>query len=454
MINLRLTDVLQLTGAQLHGGLPAEFELRGMFTDTRQPVVGGVFVALRGPRFDAHDFLEHAKQGGAALAVVERLMPVDVPQIVVGDTYLALGCLAAGWRTQWPGRMVALTGSNGKTSTKEMLASILQQRAPTLATQGNLNNEVGVPLTLARLGAHHAFAVIEMGANHRGELAYLSSLARPDVALVTNTGRAHIEGFGGEYGVVRGKGEIFAGLRAGGVALVNLDDKSAAYFQAINHGRTQTYALHANADVQGSWQASMQGGQLSLRTALAEVDIPLQVAGEHNGRNALAAASAALALGLSLEEIERGLGSYQGMRGRLQRKTGLRGIELWDDTYNANPDSLQAGMRTVLSMAQGRPVWLLLGNMGELGDDAPALHAQAGALARELGVARLLAVGDLAAHAAHTFGAAGEHFSTQEALLAHVAPQLAADVVILVKGSRSARMENVVQALLAEHSSC
>jgi UDP-N-acetylmuramoyl-tripeptide--D-alanyl-D-alanine ligase len=448
MLKMTLAQVAQAVGGTLHG--PADLEVRGVFTDTRKPEAGALFVALRGPRFDAHEFLATAAEQGAAAALVERRQLMNLPQIEVGDTRLALGCLAATWRTTWMGKMVALTGSNGKTSTKEMIAAILRERGATLATRGNLNNDIGVPLTLAELAHEHAFAVIEMGANHCGEIAYLAALARPDVALVTNTGRAHIEGFGGAWGVVRGKGEIFGGLRDGGVALINADDKSAAFFAAVNPGRALRFGHGAGAEVQGRWQATPQGGVLHLHAAEGEVTIQLQVAGEHNGRNALAAASAALALGFELEEIQAGLESYAGMPGRLQRKRGPEESVLWDDTYNANPDSLRAGIEAV--RGQGGETWLVLGDMGELGPESAVLHAESGRLARTLGVARLFAVGPLALHAAQAFGPGAEHFTTIETLVAALDEALRPGVHVLIKGSRSSRMERVVQAL--EEPSC
>lgn len=448
MLTMTLAQLAEAVGGRLHG--PAELTARGVFTDSRASCQGGLFVALRGPRFDAHEFLAAAAEAGAVAALVERRQLIDLPQIEVGDTRLALGCLAAAWRTTWSGRMVALTGSNGKTTTKEMIAAILRERGPTLATRGNLNNDIGVPLTLAGLSAEHAFAVVEMGGNHCGEIAYLAALARPDVALVTNTGRAHIEGFGGEWGVVRGKGEIYGGLRAGGVALINDDDKAAAFFTAINPGRSLRFGQGADAEVQGHWQAAPTGGRLHLCTAQGELTLQLQVAGEHNGRNALAAASAALALGFELGEIQAGLESYTGMPGRLQRKRGPEESVLWDDTYNANPDSLRAGIEAV--RGQGGETWLVLGDMGELGADSAALHAEAGRLARTLGVARLFAFGPLALHAAQAFGTGAEYFTTIEALVAALDAALQPGVQVLIKGSRASRMERVVQAL--EEPSC
>jgi len=452
MLNMTFAQILHAIEGRLSRPLatPADTRIRGLFTDTRKPMHGGVFVALRGERFDAHDFLAAACENGAGLLIVEQPQAeLDVAQIVVADTRIALGKLAAAWCAIWRsqgGKLVALTGSNGKTTTKEMLASILRQVGSTLATRGNLNNDIGVPLMLAELDESHDFAVIEMGANHVGEIAYLTALARPDVALITNTGRAHLEGFGGKQGVIRAKGEIFGGLREHGTAVVNLDDDGTAFW--MDGLRVQHLGFSMNpvkqADVRAQWSA--QTGVMRIIQGENQLDVRLQVAGEHNAHNALAAAAAALALGIEPAATQAGLESFVGVAGRLQRKAGRAGCVLWDDTYNANPDSLQAGIRAVT--AQGGECWLILGDMGELGEDAATLHAEAGAQARALGVTRLWAVGALAQKSAESFGENAQAFATQQALLDAVLPALCADMQILIKGSRSSRMENVVQALM------
>jgi len=421
-----------------------------LFTDTRKPMHGGVFVALRGARFDAHEFLAAACENGARLLIVEQSQAgLDVAQIVVADTRIALGKLAAAWCAIWRaqgGKLVALTGSNGKTTTKEMLASILRQVGSTLATRGNLNNDIGVPLMLAELDESHDFAVIEMGANHAGEIAYLTALARPDVALITNTGRAHLEGFGGKQGVICAKGEIFGGLTEGGVAVINLDDEGAALWMNELSAQHLSFSMSSatQADVHGQWSA--QTGVLRVTRADIQLDVRLQVVGEHNAHNALAAAAAAWALGIEPAAIQTGLESFAGVAGRLQRKAGRAGCVLWDDTYNANPDSLQAGIRAVA--AQGGECWLILGDMGELGEDAPTLHSEAGILAKVLGVTRVWTVGALASLAAQAFGDGAQAYRTQQDLLDAVIPVMRPDVHILLKGSRSSRMESVVQALI------
>jgi len=451
MLNMTLAQVLHAVEGRLShsASMSDDTRIQGLFTDTRMPMHGGVFVALRGDRFDAHDFLAAACENGARVLIVEQPQAeLEVAQIVVADTRMALGKLAAAWCAIWHahgGKLVALTGSNGKTTTKEMLASILRQVGSTLATRGNLNNEIGVPLMLAELDASHVFAVIEMGANHAGEIAYLTALARPDVALITNTGRAHLEGFGGKQGVVGAKGEIFGGLVEGGIAVINLDDEGAATWIKALSTQCLSFSmdLATRADVHGQWLA--QAGVLRVARADMLLDVRLQVVGEHNAHNALAAAAAAWAMGIEPAAIQAGLEAFVGVAGRLQSKAGHAGSVLWDDTYNANPDSLQAGIRAVT--AQGGECWLILGDMGELGEDAAMLHSEAGAMARALGVSRLWAVGTLAQKSAESFGENAQAFATQQALLDAVLPALYANTQILIKGSRSSRMENVVQAL-------
>ena len=464
MLNMTLGQILHAVDGCLRRpvALPDNVRVHGMFTDTRKPMHGGVFVALRGARFDAHEFLGAAVEQGAQVLVVEQARDdLDVIQVVVADTRIALGRLAAAWCAIWRtqgGKLVALTGSNGKTTTKEMLASILRQVGSTLATRGNLNNDIGVPLMLAELDASHDFAVIEMGANHAGEIAYLTALARPDVALITNTGRAHLQGFGGKQGVICAKGEIFGGLAEGGVAVINLDDEGAAFWLKDLRAQPLSFSMNpaTQADVNGQWSA--QTGVLRLTRADIQLDVPfdvqLQVVGAHNAHNALAAAAAAWALGIEPAAIQSGLASFVGVAGRLQRKAGRAGCVLWDDTYNANPDSLQAGIRAVA--AQGAECWLILGDMGELGEDASTLHSEAGVLARNLGVTRVWTVGALASLAAQAFGEGAPAYRTQQELLDAVVPLLRPNVHILLKGSRSSRMENVVQGLLAldEEKTC
>jgi UDP-N-acetylmuramoyl-tripeptide--D-alanyl-D-alanine ligase len=439
MMTWPLSEIVRRVGGQLKG---PDAMAEGVSTDTRALRQGQLFVALTGPRHDGHAFVNDAMP--AAGVMVARRLSTRLGQVVVDDTLLALGRLGRAWRGQLPVTVIALTGSNGKTTVKEMLAAIARESAATLATRGNLNNDIGVPLTLLELAADHRYAVVEMGANHAGEIACLTGLARPDVALITNAAPAHLEGFGSVEGVARAKGEIFQGLGGEGVAVINADDAFADYWRSLNeHRRVITFGLDRPADVSGAWTAP---GELVIRLPGGERRLPLAFAGRHNALNALAAAAGALAAGIPEEAILRGLGRVQPVSGRLTPRPGLAGSLLLDDSYNANPASTLAALEVLAARAGER--CLVLGDMGELGGDAHALHAQVGRRARELGIERLFATGLLSIHAAEAFGGAAEHFSDCDALIDALRPLLHPDMTVLVKGSRSQRMERVVQALL------
>lgn len=452
MIALTLGEAARMIAADTSGDA-GDRVFSGIDTDTRRIQPGALFAALKGPNFDGHDFLAAALERGAAAALVERRQDSLLPQLVVADTLSALGRLAAIWRRRFSLPLLALTGSNGKTTVKEMLASILRQRGAVLATAGNLNNHIGVPLMLARLGTEYDYAVIEMGANHPGEIAYLTDLARPDVALITNAGPAHLEGFGSIEGVSRAKGEIYTGLSVDGVAVINADDQYAGYWHGLNADRRIVdFGLDRPAAVRGE---VLGPGRFRLRIGGEVTDITLPLPGRHNVRNALAAAAAAHAVGAGLDAILAGLESMQPVTGRLLTLYGRHGCTLIDDSYNANPASLAAGLETLV--AGGEANWLVLGDMAELGAGAEAAHAEAGELARRLGVERLFALGPLSKSACHAFGAGSGHFGTVEALTEALGAALAAadpPPRILVKGSRSMRMERVTRALTEEAVSC
>lgn len=434
---LSLARIADLVNGRLQG---PDRPVEGVFTDTRSPVPDRLFVALKGPRFDAHEYISEGLP--AAGVMVSRPLATTLPQVLVEDTRAALGRLAANWRAGFGGPLVGLTGSNGKTTVKEMIAAILSRRGAVLATRGNLNNDVGLPLTLLELRARHAFGVIEMGANHPGEIAYLTSLARPTVALITNAGPAHLEGFGSLWGVARAKGEIFAGLREGGVAVINADDAYADYWRGLNAGRRAlTFGLDRRADFAGE----LSGSTLRLRSPAGEAEIALGLPGRHNARNALAAAAAAWAAGARLTDIRAGLEALRAVPGRLERKRGPRGMQIIDDTYNANPASLQAAVE-VLAAQPGRRL-LVLGDMRELGAEAARLHAEAGAQAKAVGVDGLYALGELAAEAARAFGAGAVHYASVEELIQALAAEAGPGLVVLFKGSRGMRMERVIAAL-------
>ena len=416
----------------------------GVSTDTRQLVSGMLFVALKGPNHDGHDHVVAAKAAGAVAVVVSRPLPIDIPQLLVDDTRLALGRLAACWREHLGTPLVAITGSNGKTTVKEMCAAIFSQLGPTLVTQGNLNNEIGVPLTLLRLSEEHRYGVIEMGANHAGEIAYLSGLVRPQVAVITNAGPAHLEGFGSLDGVARAKGEIFDGLDEDGVAIINADDAYASLWHE-RVGTRRVISFGANADVSASYQVDDKGQLLLWRGLDHECAFTLPLLGEHNLRNALAASAAALALGMDSCSIAQGLQGMKPVAGRLCLRPGLDGATVIDDSYNANPASLIAGLK-VLAGFNGKR-YLALGDMGELGEDAKAMHREMGEQALQLGIDRLYAYGPLSRAACEGFGPQGEHFDEQHQLIDALRPALSPDVTVLVKGSRSSHMERVADAL-------
>jgi UDP-N-acetylmuramoyl-tripeptide--D-alanyl-D-alanine ligase len=413
-----------------------------------------LFFAIKGERFDAAQFLDQAFAAGAAGAVVQGAeVPADAgtgPLIRVDDTRAALGRLAAYWRRRFALPLVAVTGSNGKTTVKDMIAAVLRvgcaDDAEVLATQGNLNNDIGMPLTLLQLRASHRYAVIEMGMNHAGEIRYLTGLARPDVALVTNAGSAHIGLLGSIEAIAAAKGEIYEGLDANGIAIVNADDRFADLWRARNAGRrTVDFALSARAEVTGRYAGHGLHSEIVVTTPLGQYAFRLDVPGEHNVRNAIAAAAAAYALDVPQPAVAAGLARFRGPKGRLQRCAGRNGAVLIDDTYNANPESTLAAI-AVLAGLPGKRV-LVLGDMGELGADSDSGHVRVGEAARAAGIERLYTLGHAAALSAGAFGASAQHFTAIEALLAALEAEVEPGTTVLVKGSRFMRMERVVQSL-------
>ncbi len=339
---------------------------RGVSTDTRSLSQGNLFVALRGPHFDGHNYLDQARRGGAAAAAVSQRSTAELPQLQVEDTRLALGGLAAYWRRQFAMPLIAVTGSNGKTTVKEMLAAILHRCGHTLVTRGNLNNDIGVPHTLFRLGEEHAYAVVELGANHPGEIAYLTGLVKPTVALINNAGPAHLEGFGSLEGVARAKGELFDCAGPATTCVINSDDGAAAMWKTLAAPRPViTFGLEPGADVSAEWQGDINSSEICLHTPEGNATTHIGLPGRHNVMNALAATAAALAAGVELDAVARGLQDAQTVHGRWESRPGIKGARIIDDTYNANPASLEAGL--ALLSAAGGEAWLVLGNMGELG---------------------------------------------------------------------------------------
>ena len=441
-------DMMQGT---LHG---ADRNFDGVSIDTRSLKSGELFVAISGPNFDGREFVAQAAGRGAAAAVVSKLTDTTISQIEVDDTRLALGLLGSAWRDQQDVRVVAITGSNGKTTLKELTAACLSQAATTIATHGNLNNDFGVPLMLSRIGSEHRYAVIEMGANHAGEIAYLTSLAKPDIVAITNAGAAHLEGFGSIKGVSRAKGEILQGKKRPQVAILNADDDYFDYWRTCASDiQVISFGIDSKADVSAT-DIVLRGNEtrFELRLPSASMAIALPLAGIHNVRNACAAAAIALALDINAEQIKRGLESVTPVSGRLQAVPGVNGATLYDDSYNANPLSVVAAGEFIASLP-GR-TWLLLGDMAELGDDAKDMHRGVGAALRRAGVNRLAATGALSRATVDAFGDGADWYPDVSALLDAVQPQIDANDVVLVKGSRSMRMERVVDGLRAPQTMC
>lgn len=449
-----MMDLREAARAVAGEALGANARFAAVSSDTRTIAQGALFVALRGERFDGHEYLAAASARGAVAAMVDRPPPTadsaaPLPLLVVDDTRLGLGRLAAYWRGKFALPLIAVAGSNGKTTVKEMIASILAEHAGpgrAYATPGNLNNEIGVPLTLLGLRAQHACAVVELGMNHPGETAYLAGIARPTVALVNNAQREHQEFMHSVEDVAHEHGAVFAALPADGVAVINADDGYAGYWRDVCAPRqVLDFGIDRPAAVGGRYTLRDFGSEIVLRVPQGEAPVSLQAAGVHNVRNALAAAAAAAAAGVGLAAIARGLAGFQPVQGRLQKRSGKRGAAVLDDTYNANPDSVIAAIE-VLARAGGAK-YLVLGDMGEVGAHGAAFHAEIGRHARARGIDRLYLLGESCAPAAAAFGAGAQHYGDVDALLAGLEPVLAPGVTVLVKGSRFMRMERVVQAL-------
>ncbi len=420
-------------------------------TDTRAIQPGDLFVALKGERFDAHDFVAEAAAKGAVAALVSQPVAAAIAQLVVPDTLIGLQQLAASWRADFDLPVIGITGSNGKTTTKQLLAAVFAARGPVLATEGNLNNHIGVPLTLLRLRAEHRTAVIEMGASNPGEIALLARLAEPTVGVVTQAGDAHLEGFGSREGVARAKGELFAALREG-IAIINADDAYAGLWKKLaGDNRRLSFGFAAHAELRAEdLQSTPDGNRFTLLTPDGSAPVELPLPGRHNIANALAAAAAGHALGLNAAQIAEGLARVERPKGRVVIHSTASGARLIDDSYNANPTSLAAAM-ALLAREPGQRI-LVLGDLAELGPTADELHARVGIEAKALGLNRLMTLGPRSAHAARSFGIGGAAFDSLEALIAALRPELRALTTVLVKGSRSARMERVVVALLDSES--
>jgi UDP-N-acetylmuramoyl-tripeptide--D-alanyl-D-alanine ligase len=428
----------------------ADADFSEVLIDSRAVHAGDLFLALPGVSADGHDFVAEAARAGASGAVVSRRVEAPLPQILVADVAAALARAGAAWRAAYTGTVLGVAGSNGKTTTKEMLAAILAQRGECLATRGNLNNHLGVPLTLLRLEPRYRDAVIEVGANHAGEVAELVTLARPAVGLITNAGAEHLEGFGTLEGVARAEGEMVAGLAAGAVAVINADDEFAPLWRGMTRARVVDFGFAEGAAVRAAdlrLQVDAQGfaTHFTLHSNAGSVPVALALAGRHNVSNALAAAAAALAAGATLPQIAAGLRTVQAIPGRMQFKPLAGGAWLIDDSYNANPSSARAALEVLADIAGRR--WLVLGDMAELGEHAAESHREIGALARVLGIERVFTFGALAALAADSFGAGAERYDNIDALSQSVGSAMRGEVRLLVKGSRVNRLERLVTAL-------
>ena len=448
---LPLSQIARMAGGRLHG---EDVVIDAVATDTRAlPGGSALFVALKGERFDGHDHVATAAQGGVAAALVSRELGVAtadrmLPQIVVADTERALAAFAAAVQRERKTKVVAITGSNGKTSVKTLTLAILSRVGSTYANPGNRNNEIGLPLAVLDAPEDAAFAIYEMGAGKLGDIAYLTAVAQPDVAVVNNIAPAHLERMGSLLGVADTKGAIYDALPADGVAAINADDAFAPFFAERAHGRRLIrFGLDASADVTArDVRLGAEGSHFTLVTPSGEAEVALAMPGRHNVLNALAATSLALGVGASLTAIREGLDAAQPVAGRLIGHRLANGAVLIDDSYNANPGSLQAAIDTLA--AGGGESWLVLGDMRELGADAELLHAEAGRRAKAAGIARLYALGPLSAQAARAFGDGARHFESHAGLADALRIDLHAGVRCLVKGSRGSAMDRIVSALL------
>jgi UDP-N-acetylmuramoyl-tripeptide--D-alanyl-D-alanine ligase len=454
MITMSLPELARIIDAAPKSISDSSFS--GFSIDSRTIKPGNVYVAIRGTQFDGHSFIAQAFESGAVAAIVDELNACPIPQLCVPDTVKALGLAAANWRDRFDLPLIAVTGSNGKTTLKNMIASILKAKTGNadhvFATLGNFNNEIGLPLTLARLNKSHQFGVVEMGMNHSGEIAYLTRLTKPHVAVINNAAASHLEGVGGNlYGVAKAKGEIFLGLQLHGMAIINRDDVHYDYWCSLipNHKR-MSFSLLQSADVTATLlQQSGSYQTIALNTPVGETTIKLPLLGTHNAMNALAATAAALAINIDLDAIAQGLETIEAAPGRLNQYVLTNGARIIDDTYNANPFSLDAAL-DCLAIFPGKKI-LVLGDMKELGQTEHALHATAGVKARAAHIDYVFTLGKLSQATTNSFGENAQHFTDMSDLIKAITPFADHETVILVKGSRSMHMEKIVAALVPKH---
>ncbi|MDX3772549.1 UDP-N-acetylmuramoyl-tripeptide--D-alanyl-D-alanine ligase [Chromatiaceae bacterium AAb-1] len=458
MIRLRCSEIAALLNATFTG---QDCDITTVSTDSRTIGEGALFIALKGPNFDGSAFIRDVAGKGAAAVITEQPVALELPQIIVPDSRLALGVLSAEIKKRLALKTVAVTGSAGKTTTKEMIAAILGRTGKVLATAGNFNNDIGVPLTLLRLTEEHHYAVLELGANHPGEIAYTTSLVKPDVAVLLNVAPSHLEGFGDVFGVARAKGEIFSGLSESGVAVIPAGSEYTEYWsRRLQQTQVKTFAIAAPADYYAdNLVLDTQGcASFELHCAAGYCFVQLTVPGKHNVANALAAAAAAIACGATLADVQLGLSQMKAVKGRTNIVQLNEQIRLIDDTYNANVESVKAAV-DLLAAYSGFRV-LILGDMAELGENARLYHEEIGLYAKNAGINLLFTLGVLSQSASDLFNGQGAHFSSRQALLSRLIPLIneQQEVTLLVKGSRSAKMELVVQDLLEscqqENSPC
>ncbi len=450
MISMSLSKAAAAINANYLG---EDIIFSGCSTDSRTIENGNLFIALTGENFDGHDYVSVAEEKGASSLLLEKGVNHTKPLMQVDDTRKAMGLLARTWRDEISIPLVAITGSNGKTTVKEMVSSILSEISEVHATSGNFNNDIGVPLTLFGLDKKHQYAVIEMGANHPGEIEWLSAIARPNVAVITQCAPSHLEGFGSVEGVAKAKAEIYSGLQSSGTAIINADDKYASYWKETCQNKKQcTFGIISkDADVRAeNITISAIDASVNFNLVFKEekAEICLSLSGTHNVMNALAAAACCLNLDVSITTIKKGLEKMKAVKGRLQIKKGKNGAVVIDDTYNANPASLNAAIN-VLGNYDGTR-YLVLGDMGELGENAIQHHIDVGAAAKSAGIDKLFAIGELSLNAVRSFGDTASHFDSYEELEKTLLNQLNGNTTVLIKGSRYMQMDQVVNALLEE----
>ena len=456
---ITLANIAKIVEGHLIGD---DCEIASIGIDSRNITQNQLFIGIKGENFDGNTYAFDAIKQGAAAVLVHDADTKARPAVIVKDTRLALGKLASDWRHQFSLPIVAVTGSNGKTTVKEMLVAILNAATykensldvtKVHATIGNLNNDIGLPLTLLKMTDQHAYAVIEMGMNHLGEINYLTNITQPTVAVISNAGTAHIGQLGSRENIAKAKGEIFAGLAHDGVAVINADDDFAGYWKSLcSTKKTITFGLNKQADVFASFKEFDAVNQINLTTPSGNISFELNLLGQHNIYNALAACACAVALGISNTDIANGLNNMQAVKGRLQRKVGLNGAVLIDDTYNANPDSMKAAIDALKTFATH--TIFVMGDMGELGIDAAQMHAEIGAYAKQQHINQLMTFGDLSELATRQFGTNNQdatqnaqHFKSLESLIATLKASMQPNVTVLVKGSRFMQMERVINAL-------